>query len=183
MRLFTAVSLDAEAFGSLERAVDAVAGVAGGPRWAARELWHVTVLFLGEVEAARLPRLRRELAGAVEGVGPFTLRVAGAGTFPRHGAPFVLWAGLDGDTDRLAALAATLRRAARRAGVHVDRKPYHPHLTLGRWRPKDAGTREVVRALAGYQGPPFRVGGFTLFRSHPGSAVRHEPLDTWHLPG
>jgi RNA 2',3'-cyclic 3'-phosphodiesterase len=183
MRLFTAGSLDAEAFGSLERAVDAAAGVAGGPRWAARELWHVTLVFLGEVPEDRVPRLRRELAGVASGVAPFTLRVAGAGTFPRGGAPMVFWAGLDGDTDRLEALVTALRRASRRSGVHVDRKPYHPHLTLGRWRPRDGGTRDVVSALAGYAGPPFRVGEFTLFRSHLGSAVRHEPLETWPLSG
>ncbi|HEX5494170.1 MAG TPA: RNA 2',3'-cyclic phosphodiesterase [Mycobacteriales bacterium] len=188
MRLFTAVALGVDACRSLAGAVDAVTGLPDGPRWTDPDAWHVTLVFLGEVDDPALPRLRRELAGAAGGLGPFTLRLAGAGTFPPNGRPQVLWVGLDGQdgrVDRLAALARAVRRAARRGRVRVERRPYRPHVTLGRWRARDPASRAAVHALADYSGPAFRVDRFTLYRSHlptePGAHPRHEPLDTWPL--
>lgn len=186
MRLFTAVSPSAAAVRALAGAVDAAAGAPGGPRWADRGLWHVTLVFLGEVDEAGLPRLRRELAGAATGRAPFTVRLAGAGTFPEHGRPQILWVGLDGEVDRLTGLARAVRRAARRGRVAVERRPFHPHLTVGRWRPAGPADRGVVDALAGHAGPEFAVDRFTLFRSHlparpDGSQPRYEPLESWPL--
>lgn len=192
MRLFTAVPLGPEAHRSLAGAVEQAAGSPGGPRWTGPELWHLTLVFLGEVDTATLPRLRRELAGVADPAGgapcgpaPFTLRLAGAGTFPEHGRPQVLWAGVSGEVDRLALLARAVRRAARRSRVEVERKPYHPHLTLGRWRPRDGASRAVADALADYAGPAFPVDRFILYRSHlptePATGPRHEPLESWPL--
>jgi 2'-5' RNA ligase len=41
----------------------------------------------------------------------------------------------------------------------------------------------VVDALAGYQGPPFRVTEVELVRSHLGPDPRHEPVAAWSLLG
>ena len=190
MRLFTAVPLPAPVHRSLVAAVDPVTDLDGGPRWSARDLWHVTLVFLGEVDEAGLPRLRRELAGAVAaaaGPMPFTVRLSGAGTFPGGRRPQVLWIGVDGDVDRLAALARAVRRAARRGRVEVESRPYHPHVTLGRWRAREGASREAVQRLADYTGPEFHVDRFTLYRSHPptepGAQHRHEPMDSWPLAG
>ncbi|HEY9473190.1 MAG TPA: RNA 2',3'-cyclic phosphodiesterase [Mycobacteriales bacterium] len=190
MRLFTAVPLPAHAHRSLVAAVDSVVDLDGGPRWSARDLWHVTLVFLGEVDDAGLPRLRRELADAVAAAGgpmPFTVRLSGAGTFPSGRRPQVLWIGVDGDVDRLAALARAVRRAARRGRVEVESRPYHPHVTLGRWRAREGASREAVQRLADYTGPEFHVDRFTLYRSHPptepGAQHRHEPMDSWPLAG
>lgn len=188
MRLFTAVSPSAAAVRALAGTVDAATGLPGEPRWADRGLWHVTLVFLGEVDEAGLPRLRRELAGAAAGLAPFTVRLAGAGTFPDHGRPQILWVGLGGEVDRLSGLARAVRRAARRGRVAVERRPFHPHLTVGRWRPADRSGPGVVTALAAHAGPEFAVDHFTLFRSHlptrpDGSQPRYEPMESWPLPG
>ena len=98
----------------------------------------------------------------------------------------MLWVGVagePGDVDRLGALARATARAARRAGVRVDRRPYHPHLTLGRWRAGDVVDRRTVAALADYRGPPFRVTEVVLMRSHLGPRPRCERLTGWPLPG
>jgi 2'-5' RNA ligase len=111
------------------------------------------------------------------------LRLAGAGMFPARGAPRVLWMGVsgvaDGDLDRLGRLARAVARGARAAGVPVERRPYRPHLTLGRWRPADRADRAVAEPLADYAGPPFDLTEAVLFRSHLGPRARHERLLTW----
>jgi 2'-5' RNA ligase len=91
-------------------------------------------------------------------------------------------AGEPGDVDRLGTLARAIARGARQAGVRVERRPFHPHLTLGRWRRGDAVDRGALASLADYQGPPFRVTEVVLMRSYLGSQPRYERLAGWPLP-
>jgi 2'-5' RNA ligase len=131
------------------------------------EKWHVTLVFLGEVDDPR----RDEVAEILSGVAPpgsFTLRLAGGGRFGE-----VAWAGLAGDLDRLGALHGELRQALAAGGFPPDDRPYHPHLTVSYHG--DAATR---RALAEFSGEPWEVADFTLARSRHGE---YEPLQAWPL--
>jgi 2'-5' RNA ligase len=102
----------------------------------------------------------------------------------------VLWVGIAGaaepdgerDLQRLSRLAKATARAARQAGVRLERRPFRPHLTLGRWRPGDHPDRAVAAALADYHGPPFRLTEIVLMRSHLGPTPHYERLATWPLP-
>lgn len=149
----------------------------GAPRWVARETQHVTLAFFGEVPAAQVPRLTAALAPALAAV-EVHLRLAGAGTFPERGDPRVLWVGVDGDAPALAELAAATTDAARSAGVPVDRRPYRPHVTVGRW-PAATGDRRLAAALGNYAGPHFTAGEVVLMRSHHGAAPRYETVAVW----
>ncbi|HVQ90431.1 MAG TPA: 2'-5' RNA ligase family protein [Mycobacteriales bacterium] len=187
------------ALADLDRALAGPRRLPGGPRWTDPAAWHITLAFLGEVAESRVDR-------AVAGVGPVAaagrpvrLRLAGAGTFPARGVPRVLWTGVTG-ADRpagdpstgsvpagevaageLARLAREVRAAALAAGIPVERRPYQPHLTLGRWRPADPVDRAVVEPLTGYAGPPFEAAEIVLVRSHGGAAPRYEHLRAWPL--
>jgi 2'-5' RNA ligase len=96
------------------------------------------------------------------------LRFAGAGRFGDR----VLWVGVQGDRDRLRALAG---------GLATDGRPYRPHLTLARVRP-GADPRQAATMLAAYDGPGWRAVEVVLFRSHLGPKPTHEPLARWPLP-
>jgi len=154
----------------------------GAPRWAGRELQHLTLAFYGEVPQATVPRLVDAL-GAV--VGPAVhLRLAGAGTFPERGDPRVLWVGVDGDVETLAGLARNAAAAGRSAGVDVDRRPYRPHLTVGRWPAAAAADRRIATALQAYAGPYFAAAEVVLMRSLHGAAHRYETVACWRgAPG
>jgi 2'-5' RNA ligase len=186
----------AGALADLDRTLTGLRLLPGGPRWADPSTWHITLAFLGEVADPRVDPVAAEVGRAVAAAGPaagrpFRLRLAGAGTFPARGAPRVLWAGVtgagaevDAAAERLGRLARAVRRAARAAGVPVERRPYRPHLTLGRWRPADAADRAVADPLTGYAGPPFDVAEILLIRSHLGPQPRYEHLLAWPLgPG
>ena len=175
MRLFVAVTPPPAAIEHLSAAVDRVSSLTGGPRWTPPERWHITLAFLGDVEESALGKI-----GAVTG-SAFRLSIAGAGTFPERGAPRVLWAGLRGDVPALESLAKSARRAARRARIAVDRKPFRAHLTLGRWRPDDMADRAVAQALADYRGPEFDITKCALMRSHLGPKPWYETLREWPL--
>jgi 2'-5' RNA ligase len=187
VRLFVAAVPPVSALADLERALPL--DLPGGPRWVDAARWHVTLAFLGEVPEARLGTLTAAL-GAISAGGPgspYGMRLAGAGTFPPRGRPAVLWVGLessvDGAGDRLAAAAGAVARAARAAGVAVERRPFRAHLTVGRWRPGDAVDRGVVEALSGYRGPAFELGGYVLVRSVLGPRPAYETLAAWPVGG
>jgi 2'-5' RNA ligase len=151
-------------------------------RWTGRELWHLTLAFLGEVDDESLPRLAPWLQRAAGGNRAFTLSVAGGGAFSNPARANVLWSGMSGDGPALAGLAATVTAAAREAGV-VPPDAYRgftPHLTLARCRaPVDV--RDIVARLDRYQGPGWTVEEIYLIRSTLNGQPRYETLETWKL--
>jgi 2'-5' RNA ligase len=107
-----------------------------------RDQLHLTLRFLGEVDADHVP----ELIGALAVQVPrFTLRVAGGGAFPSASRPRVLWAGIGGDVDALVALATRVEAAVRSVGLPPADKPFRAHLTLARVR--DGRVPDAVAAV------------------------------------
>lgn len=88
---------------------------------------HLTLAFIGEIDAARLP----ELAAAAEGlsVPPFTLTLDRLGHWPHNR---IVWAGCGAPPAELGELAAALRTRLMAAGFAVDRGKtgFFPHVTL-----------------------------------------------------
>ena len=131
-------------------------------RWQDDGQLHLTLRFIGEVErplaediAIALGRIRaRRFDLRIKGVGRFEARSAGA-----------LWAGVD-PKEPVAALAAKVERVCVGAGLEPERRTFHPHITLARW--KGRRTREAedfLRSRHGLASDPFEVDDFTLFES------------------
>ncbi len=176
-RMFVAVPVPAWVREDLEEAVDPLRSAHPELRWVAPESWHLTLLFLGDVSPALVPRVAGALAGSVAQVTTPRIRLDGtAGRFGRR----VLWAGIAADED-LDALAGSVRAALAPLGFEDD-KEFSAHLTLAR-APKD-GTVPAA-AVEAYHGPTssWRVEQLNLMRSvrKPGGAV-HETVATWPLP-
>jgi 2'-5' RNA ligase len=132
-------------------------------RWQEDAQLHSTLRFVGEVERPLAEDLVAAL-GAIRAAS-FDLRISGVGRFEQRNSG-ALWAGLEPKAP-LAALAAKVERACLAAGLEPERRAFHPHITLARW--KGRRTREVAdflerrRALAS---EPFAVDAFSLFESH-----------------
>jgi 2'-5' RNA ligase len=77
------------------------------------------------------------------------LSLAGAGCFPNCRRPRVLWAGIEGETDVLAALQARLEQAMSPFVVKPETQAFRPHLTLGRVQTREqAAARRVGETIA-----------------------------------
>jgi 2'-5' RNA ligase len=66
----------------------------------------------------------------------------------------------------LAALAAKVERVCQSAGLEPERRAYHPHITLARW--KGRRTRELESFLErkrGLTSEPWAIDRFILFES------------------
>ncbi|WP_380285808.1 RNA 2',3'-cyclic phosphodiesterase [Kitasatospora purpeofusca] len=191
MRLFVAVLPPVEALQGLADAVAPVRGLPGADRlrWTAVDAWHLTLAFLGEVPAARVPELEAALAEVAEGHPAHTLRLAGGGRFGDR----VLWAGVAGQDWALRRLAEAVYGATAEVAGETDAFSFHPHLTLARagssrgrrraeQRTAAAALDALVRELEGYRGPQWEAAELHLMRSaRDGGSVRHTSLCSWPL--
>jgi 2'-5' RNA ligase len=177
-RLFVAVVPPDGVLADLDRALIPLRGAAGEPRWIPPERWHVTLLFLGKVPEERVAELRDAVGRAVGRASPFTLRLAGAGRFGAGRRPQVFWTGVDGDVAPLTDLVERLHAGARELGLPVEDRPFRPHLTVGRWRPRRPLDAALPDRLAGYRGPDWPVTEVALLASHLG---RYDAVTTWPL--
>ncbi|MGK5533306.1 RNA 2',3'-cyclic phosphodiesterase [Streptomyces sp. URMC 129] len=150
-------------------------------RWDRPRGWHVTLAFYGETDDGLLPELRDRLAAVARAHAPFTLRLAGGGSFGDR----ALWAGVAGDTGALAALAAATDAAGRAVGAPGGRRheSYRPHLTLASGG-EAAGfpLAPCVAALAPFGSGPWPVDRIVLLSSD--ERHRYTPQGEWPLtPG
>ncbi|WP_046469921.1 RNA 2',3'-cyclic phosphodiesterase [Allosalinactinospora lopnorensis] len=181
MRFFVAVDPPAGVLEEMEEAVAFLRPWAPALRWTEREDRHLTLLFLGEVPDERLSEIRRRFGAEVALHHPLSLVVRGTGTFPGDTTRArVLWAGIDGDVRGLNLLSYGLRRAARKAGINVQKRPYVPHLTLARSR-APADLNELRTRLDPLESTPFTATNVHLVHSRPGSRPRYRTVSSWPL--
>ena len=137
VRVFVAIDLPASAKDVLRQAVDNLqAELPDGIRWVRPEGIHLTLKFLGDVESARVADIQQAMERAASGFEPTSLRLelSGLGVFPNPREPRVLWAGVTGEMDALGHLQALVDDYLEAAGFARERRPFRPHLTLGRVR-------------------------------------------------
>lgn len=118
--------------------------VARAIRWVAPENIHITLKFLGDVDAAHIPALERAVARICQTFAPFTLTISGAGAFPNTRRPNIIWVGACGQVDVAARLAEQIDAACATLGFAREDRAFIPHLTLGRVK-RDASPSERQR--------------------------------------
>lgn len=149
-----------------------------GFRWGRIETLHLTLRFLGNLSPERFEEVGALLSRGLPAGGPLELFPSGLGVFPDARRPRVLWAGLGGDTARLARLALLLEASLEGLGFAREGKAFRPHLTLARAAgPVRPGPlAKALEGFSGVSGAPFTAAEVLLFQSilEPGGA-RHIP--------
>ncbi len=133
MRLFVAVSLPSEIQNRLAAVQDQLRRAQADVSWVRAENVHVTLKFLGEVEVKRLDRMRLALTEVARAAAPFSMQVAGVGSFGGR-IPRVVWVGVGEGAEPLVQLAGLVEGALARVGFPKERRGFTAHLTLGRVR-------------------------------------------------
>ena len=118
----------------LAAAVERLRPLARDVAWVRSDNFHVTLKFLGGVEAARLDAIAVALADAARASAPFDLGVGDLGAFPSRTRPRVLWAGIDDGAAATATLASHVDRVLGPLGFPPEGRVFSAHVTLGRVR-------------------------------------------------
>jgi RNA 2',3'-cyclic 3'-phosphodiesterase len=182
IRTFVAIELPApvlEALAGVQQALARLPLRLAGPAGL-----HLTLAFIGEIPAARVPEVVAAVQQGCAGVAPFALRAEGLGMFPNARAPRVIWAGVQGDPAAMTALTGMRERIVQQLtalGLQIDRR-FDPHLTLARVgdrvSPADrAQIGATAQALPPLQPVTFTITRVAIMRSdlRPGGAM-YTPL-------
>ena len=145
-------------------------GLGRAVRWTRPESIHLTLKFLGDTPADLVPRLGDRLRGGLARACVLSLRLSTLGVFPNARAPRVIWVGLAGDLASLDQLQRSVEDAVSPLGFPAERRPFSPHLTLGRVvEAASPRSREELGRLVLEASPPaaveFVVGEVSLMRS------------------
>jgi len=181
MRAFLGIDLDDEVRAALAElataARDAVPGWRG-EKWVPPENLHLTVRFLGEVDAEFVAGVTGALQPALLRQQPFSIPpLVLVEPVPEARRTRMLWTRFDDQEGRCAALAAAVDDALASLGMPPETRPFVPHVTLARARRPRA--YPAAAELSAHPVPSVSVHEVTLFSSvlrhrHP----RYERLAT-----
>jgi len=112
-------------------------------RWVAPKNVHLTLKFLGDVSMNNIMMLTELLRAEAALHKPMTISVGGMGAFPKVRNPRVIWVGVEVPQE-LVALQRAIDIQTGKVGYARDKRPFSPHLTLGRVS-RNASPHEVRR--------------------------------------
>ena len=133
--------------------------------------WHVTLRFVGRVDAVTYDRWLASLEQVR--AEPLRVRLQGLGAFPKPRSATVVWVGVV--APGIERLAALVEEATQDAGIPAEERPFRPHLTLTRVRPPVDARAVVVRADLG-PGLTWRADTFSVMAA---AGTRYETYETF----
>jgi 2'-5' RNA ligase len=101
-------------------------------RWSIPEQWHLTLRFLGNLDASRLDPLKEKIGSVCRASSSLLLRAEGIGTFPPKRPPRVIWVGVRDRDGGLQKLQAELQAATNEFTTELPEETFTAHVTLGR---------------------------------------------------
>lgn len=145
VRLFLAINLPEDVRHAIAAEVVApLRAVAPDLTWVRDAALHLTVKFLGEQPPEMVPRLVEALRPVGERNKCVEVEMGGVGAFPNFRRPRVVWFGVSPDP-KLELLHHDVEAACEELGLPLDGKPFRPHLTLARVKPRGADPATLRR--------------------------------------
>lgn len=161
-RLFTAIDPPTATIERLRTFCDAQ-DVPFEARWTPPSNYHITLRFIGEVDAGQADALDAALA-RVE-AAPFTVAPIGLNVLPSRRSPRVLMVAIEASA-ALQALYEAVSDALAEEGVARESRSYRPHLTIARLKNADpADVHRFLRNAPSLDLDPFLIHRFTLYES------------------
>jgi 2'-5' RNA ligase len=137
VRLFAAVEIDAPARAAIadeqRRLARAFGQVARNLRLVKEEQLHLTLVFVGEVDAERAAAIVSVMSDDLP-LAPFRMAFSEGGAFPSRRASRLLSLGVADGGLAVCELQRQVVARLEALGVVPDPRPFVPHLTLARWR-------------------------------------------------
>jgi 2'-5' RNA ligase len=167
VRLFIALNLDDVLRDRLHRDAAVLRAALPGASWVRARNLHLTIKFLGEVEAGAAAAVGDLLRPVAVGHPAIETWLGGAGAFPSLARPRVVWVGLH-DDGSIAALAKDVEAACGALGLPAAERTFSAHVTLGRVRrePPRQSTTALRLAAGALEGPyPVRFEALDLMES------------------
>ena len=166
VRTFICIEIPGSIKERISRLQDTLRQIEAQVSWTKPENIHLTLKFLGNVEATRIERVARALKIAADGIAPFEVTVSGTGCFPSARSPRVLWIGLSNVPEPLRQLYSNIEAELARERFEREKRKFSPHLTIGRVRaPGHSAQAAEALIAAGFEAETFTTTEVVLMRS------------------
>ncbi len=167
IRAFISLTLPDTISASIRHVQEQLAGHRLKVRWIRAENIHLTLKFLGEIDATRIDAIDAAVAEAAAEKAPFHLSAKGVGVFPNIKRARVIWIGVAGQVNALTELQHNMASRLDTIGFPRDRRRYSGHLTIGRSKGAiDAGSlMNAMAEIRSFESEPFIVNRVSIFRS------------------
>jgi 2'-5' RNA ligase len=181
LRTFIAVEISRDVRVKTDKLVGLLTRAPATVNWVEPENRHWTLQFLGDVDVNQTHAVCKAVAAATEGIDPFELQAVGAGAFPDAARPRTLWIGAGQGRDQIIALQEAVEEALSELGFAPERRPYQPHLTLGRAQLRQGGLDELREQIE--QQAEFDAGASTVKQAVIFSSERGRDGPVYHVLG
>ena len=133
IRTFICIEIPESLKDRINKLQDALRKIEAQISWTKPSNIHLTLKFLGGVEASRIGQIRKALERAANGISPFEVEIGGTGCFPSPRSPRVLWVGVSNIPEPLRQLYSKIEDELSRQGFERETRKFSPHLTkIGR---------------------------------------------------
>ena len=185
-RLFWALGLDRNPLekgkGQIEKVKVAAKKRGLEAQWSPTENYHVTLVFLGDIEEDKIPPMIEKAKRAALDTAPFDLKLKGAGAFPSLSNGRVMYIGVQAKRD-LMALQKNLYESLKSDFDLEKWREFVPHMTVGRLRSK-RNLKDLLSPLEGKSFGKARAVDIVLYESSlAGAFPKYRPLRRIALNG
>jgi len=181
-RLFIALPLDGETRSAVSKELKKVRNLPG--KIIPEENWHITLFFLGSVEAAQ----KEELCDVLEQTdfgSSFEIMFKHFMTLGSPSRPHVFCLEIKQEGEHLRKLADKIICAVEKVGFEREKRDFRAHLTLSRLKEERVNLRSFVDSLQSLKPCHIKMKAnrIVLFQSHleSGKSVVYKEIRSWEL--
>lgn len=134
LRSFIAVELPNEIHDSLQKLQNNLKDSMPDVRWVKYGNIHLTLKFLGDVEVSKIEKISKSIQYVADEFSPFTMSLAHIGAFPNFRKPSIIWTGVEEGAEKIIEIVEQIESSMEKLGFAREKRPFKPHLTIGRIR-------------------------------------------------
>ncbi len=164
MRIFIGIPFSEENKRNLQRIQNKVVEKSEGGRFSNPKNFHMTLKFIGEIDAEKLPEIKEALEKIADKNPSFDLRLQGFDTF-RKGKTCIPWMGIKEGQEYLAELQEQVETAFEKIGYKKESRPFLPHMTFGRKVQLSFSNESFLRETLKHESVRIKVASIAILES------------------
>ncbi|HLG26802.1 MAG TPA: RNA 2',3'-cyclic phosphodiesterase [Paenisporosarcina sp.] len=138
---------------------------------------HITLLYLGAVEAEVLTELKSELNELTGVIPVMDVTLTGVSTFGNPSTPSVIYTSIE-EQPNLHKLQRSILEKCLNLLLQLDQKPFVPHITLAK---KWSGKQDVFSKEMHIEKTSFTMKDFSIYTINPGEVPSYQAIHTIYL--
>jgi RNA 2',3'-cyclic 3'-phosphodiesterase len=152
-------------------------------RWVHEQDYHITLAFLGFAEDNQLIAIEKLVPEFIKEEKASTLSISHLGTFGMKTSPRIFWVGMN-ESHELQNLRNKVYTACEQAGFQLEKRPFHPHITLARkWNGEEEFNLDLLKSQTPFleESLSFQATDVVLYKTNLLQTPKYENLITFSL--